>query len=298
MRLPNFSAEYRPVIDSMVGTNHVRLEATAHLIVDVRGNGGGYTGSYASLTPLLYTSPIHFDGADVWVSPANIAHYRTILANTLLSTNDRALIQKLVSRMETHVGQFVEYTPDTTIRRDTVYRLPRQVAVLVDSGCASSCEDFVLEARQSAKVTVLGVEHTAGVHDYGEVRGVWLPGWRRMAMPTARARGPRIDNIGLTPAVQIPTTEPDAVPFARRYLHSSGRTQGELVGDTTGQAGYRDRYILANEARLYVADWGGRGPVLFFMPGFGNGAHIFDSVAPAFTDHFHVAALTPRGFPP
>jgi pimeloyl-ACP methyl ester carboxylesterase len=34
------------------------------------------------------------------------------------------------------------------------------------------------------------------------------------------------------------------------------------------------------------------------MPGFGNGAHIFDSLAPAFTDHFHVAALTPRGFPP
>jgi pimeloyl-ACP methyl ester carboxylesterase len=34
------------------------------------------------------------------------------------------------------------------------------------------------------------------------------------------------------------------------------------------------------------------------MPGFGNGAHIFDSLSPAFVDHFHVLALTPRGFPP
>jgi pimeloyl-ACP methyl ester carboxylesterase len=69
------------------------------------------------------------------------------------------------------------------------------------------------------------------------------------------------------------------------------------VGASPGQTGYRDRFIIANGARLYVAE-GGSGPVLLFMPGFGNGAHIFDSIAPAFTDHFHVAALTPRGFPP
>jgi pimeloyl-ACP methyl ester carboxylesterase len=72
----------------------------------------------------------------------------------------------------------------------------------------------------------------------------------------------------------------------------------KIVGNATGQAGFRDRYIVASGVRLYVADWGGSGPVLLFMPGFGNGAHIFDSIAPAFTDHFHVAALTPRGFPP
>jgi len=47
-----------------------------------------------------------------------------------------------------------------------------------------------------------------------------------------------------------------------------------------------------------VADWGGEGPLLSFLPGFGTGAHIFDGLAPAFTDHFHVIALTPRGFPP
>jgi pimeloyl-ACP methyl ester carboxylesterase len=37
---------------------------------------------------------------------------------------------------------------------------------------------------------------------------------------------------------------------------------------------------------------------LLFLPGFGTGAHVFDELAPAFTDHFHVLALTPRGFPP
>jgi predicted nucleotidyltransferase len=56
--------------------------------------------------------------------------------------------------------------------------------------------------------------------------------------------------------------------------------------------------MVASGVRLYVADWGGRDSVLLFMPGLGNGAHIFDRIAPAFTDHFRVAALPPRGFPP
>src|SRR5207244_10987929 len=53
-----------------------------------------------------------------------------------------------------------------------------------------------------------------------------------------------------------------------------------------------------NGAQRYVADWGGEGQLLLFLPGFGTGAHIFDGLAPVFTDNFHVVALTPRGFPP
>ncbi len=53
-----------------------------------------------------------------------------------------------------------------------------------------------------------------------------------------------------------------------------------------------------NGARLQLLDWGGTGPLLVFLPGFGDGAHIFDDIAPAFRDRFHVVALTPRGFPP
>lgn len=59
-----------------------------------------------------------------------------------------------------------------------------------------------------------------------------------------------------------------------------------------------ERFIDVNGAHLQLLDWGGDGPVLLFIPGFGNGAHIFDDLAPAFRDHFHSLALTPRGFPP
>jgi pimeloyl-ACP methyl ester carboxylesterase len=35
-----------------------------------------------------------------------------------------------------------------------------------------------------------------------------------------------------------------------------------------------------------------------FLPGYGNGAHVFDDLAPNFIDRYHVVALTPRGVPP
>jgi pimeloyl-ACP methyl ester carboxylesterase len=71
-----------------------------------------------------------------------------------------------------------------------------------------------------------------------------------------------------------------------------------LIADTLATSPHSERFIRANGARLQLLDWGGNGPLLMFMPGYGDNAHIFDDLAPAFTDHFHVVALTPRGFPP
>lgn len=47
---------------------------------------------------------------------------------------------------------------------------------------------------------------------------------------------------------------------------------------------------------LEVLDWGGRGASLVFLAGVGNTAHVFDTFAPQFTDHFHVVGITRRGF--
>jgi len=59
LRLPSFDSTYTAIIDSLVHANGGRLRAIPYLIIDVRGNAGGYTGSYASVSPLLYTGPIH-----------------------------------------------------------------------------------------------------------------------------------------------------------------------------------------------------------------------------------------------
>jgi len=53
---------------------------------------------------------------------------------------------------------------------------------------------------------------------------------------------------------------------------------------------------IGPDVRLEVLDWGGRGPALIFLAGFGNTGHVFDSFAPAFTNRYRVLAITRRGF--
>lgn len=54
-------------------------------------------------------------------------------------------------------------------------------------------------------------------------------------------------------------------------------------------------FVNSNGIRLHYLDWGGSGPELVFIPGWGCTAHIFDRFAPRFTDRFHVLAVTRRG---
>lgn len=58
---------------------------------------------------------------------------------------------------------------------------------------------------------------------------------------------------------------------------------------------HKSDFVNVNGVRLHYLDWGGKGPILLFLPGMGCNAHIFDQFALHFTEHFHVLALTRRG---
>jgi pimeloyl-ACP methyl ester carboxylesterase len=58
---------------------------------------------------------------------------------------------------------------------------------------------------------------------------------------------------------------------------------------------HRGGFVTTNGVKLHYLDWGGKGKVLLFLAGLGNSAHIFDDIAPKFTDRFRVLALTRRG---
>lgn len=58
---------------------------------------------------------------------------------------------------------------------------------------------------------------------------------------------------------------------------------------------HKSDFVNANGIRLHYLDWGGDGDVLLFLAGMGCNAHIFDDLAPRFTDKLRVMALTRRG---
>lgn len=227
LRLPDFGDSYKAPIDKLIAVNRERLLATPYLVIDVRGNGGGWTDSYDAVLPLLYTDPVFRDGMDVWASPGNIASAREIASSDKVPASIRNQARELLARMEKSPGQFVMMVEDGELRLDAVLPMPRAVAILVDRRCASTCEQFLLDARQSRKVKVLGEKSTGGLLDYGNALTTPLPsGHRRMHVPTTRSRRlPFIplDLAGIMPDVRLPKNEPDAVEFARRYLKSPGR---------------------------------------------------------------------------
>lgn len=55
-------------------------------------------------------------------------------------------------------------------------------------------------------------------------------------------------------------------------------------------------FVRVYGIKLHYLDWGGNGETLLFISGSGDNAHIFDELAPKFTDKFRVLALTRRGY--
>ncbi len=63
----------------------------------------------------------------------------------------------------------------------------------------------------------------------------------------------------------------------------------------TDKSPHKSGFITANSVKLHYLDWGGKGDTMLFLHGLGDTAHIFDDLAPKFTNQFRVLGLTSRG---
>jgi pimeloyl-ACP methyl ester carboxylesterase len=59
---------------------------------------------------------------------------------------------------------------------------------------------------------------------------------------------------------------------------------------------HKSGFVTANGIKMNYLDWGGTGDVIILLAGFGNDGHVFDEIAPALADKWHVIGLTRRGF--
>ena len=59
---------------------------------------------------------------------------------------------------------------------------------------------------------------------------------------------------------------------------------------------HRSGAVVVDGVRIEYLDWGGSGPALVFLPGFGNSAHVFDTFAPRFTDRYRVVGVSRVGY--
>ena len=212
LTLPSFFPEYaRPIIE-LLESKRDELASRPNWIIDVRRNNGGSDSTYAPLLPWIASGESVNIGGEWLSTPANIANQENICA--LYAPGDATCTQYMaltVSRMRSvQPGQFVAQSAEGPVSYARVAGQavqPSRVAVLVDRDCGSSCEQFLLEARQSFRVKLIG-RNSGGALDYSNLRMQPLPsGLRQLAYATSRsARLPhlQVDLGGIMPDVYLP----------------------------------------------------------------------------------------------
>ncbi|QKG80346.1 S41 family peptidase [Tenuifilum thalassicum] len=207
IRIPSFEYSQKHQIDKAISKNLKAITSHENLIIDLRDNGGGADNSFSSLVPLIYTNPIQYHSVEFLATPLNIESFKGMNSSFLA----RILIRKYIKKLERNPGQYVNLFDDEiiTVKQKKIYKNPSKIYVLVNEGCASSTEQFILEAKQSSKVKIVGT-NTFGALDVSNVTTINSPdSLFTLIYSMSRTLAPqneRIDGIGIKPDIIIPRT--------------------------------------------------------------------------------------------
>jgi hypothetical protein len=224
LSIANFSLNYKNLIDSIIRVNRPAIARSKYFLIDLRNNSGGVSMSYDELLPLVAMGPVVTDGFAVRSSQENIEMYKQFLSDPNYPEETKEAFRGMIQKMEEQPDTIVRiYGPDTT-KYTTASKGPQHVAIIINEGTVSAAELFILQARQSKKVTVFGT-HSKGALDYTEIGNSrplpcpYLSYYCPMGMNDHRVY-PYIDNKGITPDVVIKDTEPNWIDYVIRYYVS------------------------------------------------------------------------------
>ncbi len=222
LRLPTMHNAARLELDSLLQANRQLLENTPKLIIDCRGNGGGSDITFFSLRRYVYSGPVTGYPAQLYATEDNAKSYDELAGNKNFPKLHRANFKRIARNMRRHPGKFLGKCKPHTQKIKNLSPNPRRIAILIDGGCASSCEQFVYYARQSNRVSLLG-QNTAGIFDFGNVYQVEFPcGGLRLNYPTSRTcridLGEGLDGVGIPPNIRLDATAGDWVEWAKAHM--------------------------------------------------------------------------------
>lgn len=184
VRAPSFAVGYKEALDGLLAQHEQEIRARSLLIVDVRGNTGGGDGTWTELVKPIYAGPMRRWPVQWRVSEGN-ARALDGQADALAASGNGAAavcdgLRGIAAAMREEREPMASLGPQlgTTATLDEVWPMPERVAILIDGACGSSCENFLLAARQSDKVRLFGA-NTFGAVDFQNGRLEPLPSGRR-----------------------------------------------------------------------------------------------------------------------
>lgn len=176
IRIPSFDGSAKKQIDSVIVANMQTITKTENLIIDLQNNGGGSDGSFEKLIPLIYTNPIRVVGMELLSTPLNNKRMEEFANDPDASPDDKKWAREAADKLNKNLGKFVNL--DSSIVdieiSDTMYAYPKKVGIIINGGCGSTTEQFILAAKQSKKVKLFGTT-TFGSLDISNMFSVKSP---------------------------------------------------------------------------------------------------------------------------
>ncbi|MET0244240.1 MAG: hypothetical protein ABW174_12260 [Flavitalea sp.] len=163
------------MIKDIIKKNDSLIRSSRHLIVDLRGNGGGNSG-WSYLLPYFYTNTIQQGDTYLRLSPlnnaANLPSFKSMYENPKPDPRwEKSYTAEYREKFKEAFEQIPQskqtfYTiPSLDIYADSVLKTPEKVALIFDDLGGSSTEYFFFISKQSTKVKRYG-ERTLGMMDY------------------------------------------------------------------------------------------------------------------------------------
>ena len=205
IRLPSFKLSVKDDISELIADNYALLSQSPNWIIDVRNNGGGADSSFAPLLPWIMDTKAELKGLEILVTEDNFNNLKILCEKYNVG---KACESRLAFMQQSPKGGLVKYDPKANSKKafKPEQHQPSKIAILVNKKCASSCEQFLLNARQSDRVTLMG-RNSAGVIDISNMLHKTLPSgdiYLKYAMSrSSRLPDSPIDGIGIAPDIYL-----------------------------------------------------------------------------------------------
>jgi len=200
IRIPNFG-EPQLEADAVAAVHQATVEKVPAILFDLRGNGGGNT-------------------PDKLLSAIMTAPYRGTIVETPQMVAENDAHASLDEQPPAFSANMLRYGPGRSLPKAEAYS--GRVAVLVDGGCASACEDFVIRFADGKRGRIYG-EPTFGSTgqpyfvDFPELRISFQVSTKREFLPDGRP----FEGVGVQPNQPVPLTIADVTDPRDRQLDNA-----------------------------------------------------------------------------
>ena len=132
--------------------------------------------SYEKLIPLIYTNPIRTVGLEFLSTTLNNRRMEEFANDPEASADEKKWVNDALEKLNNNIGKFVNLDSSmiNTETYDTVLVFPKNVGIIINEGCGSTTEQFLLAAKQSKKVKLFGTT-TFGSLDISNMYSVKSP---------------------------------------------------------------------------------------------------------------------------